>query len=184
MQQLGLRPGVTLNPATSLETVREILPYVDQVLVMTVNPGFGGQSYIPTMTDKMWRLAQMIAECGSSAEIEVDGGIDTDTAAEVVGAGAQVLVAGTAVFNCAGGVAAGIRQLRVSDRGAGVRLLRKARAGAHIGMPARCPVMDEKKAQAVFWRVLMQRVQMCTRFSTPFSNTRARCMFAFQVRLV
>jgi ribulose-phosphate 3-epimerase len=114
MQQLGLRPGVTLNPATSLETVREILPYVDQVLVMTVNPGFGGQSYIPTMTDKVWRLAQMIAECGSSAEIEVDGGIDTDTAAEVVGAGAQVLVAGTAVFNCAGGVAAGIRQLRAS----------------------------------------------------------------------
>jgi ribulose-phosphate 3-epimerase len=112
MRQLGLRPGVTLNPATALETVREILPYVDQVLVMTVNPGFGGQSYIPTMTDKIRRLARMITESGAHAEIEVDGGIDTETAPEVVAAGARVLVAGTAVYNCAGGVGAGIRQLR------------------------------------------------------------------------
>jgi ribulose-phosphate 3-epimerase len=112
MRNLGLQPGVTLNPATSLETVREILPYVDQVLVMTVNPGFGGQSYIPTMTGKIARLAAMIAACGSNAEIEVDGGIDTETAPQVVAAGARVLVAGTAVYQCAGGVAAGIRQLR------------------------------------------------------------------------
>ena len=64
IRDLGAKPGVTLNPATSLETVREILPYVDQVLVMTVNPGFGGQSYIPTMTDKIARLAAMIAATG------------------------------------------------------------------------------------------------------------------------
>ena len=93
-----MKPGVTLNPATSLETVREILPYVDQVLVMTVNPGFGGQSYIPTMTDKIARLAAMIAATGRAVDIEVDGGIDPTTAPMVVGAGATVLVAGTNVF--------------------------------------------------------------------------------------
>jgi ribulose-phosphate 3-epimerase len=112
IRQLGVRPGVTLNPATSLDTVREILPYVDQVLVMTVNPGFGGQSYIPTMTDKVARLAQMIADTGAHAEIEVDGGIDTNTTPEVVAAGARVLVAGSAIYNYAGGVKAGIDALR------------------------------------------------------------------------
>lgn len=112
MRQLGLRPGVTLNPATSLETLREILPYVDQVLVMTVNPGFGGQTYIPTMTGKIARLAAMIEERGSSAEIEVDGGIDVETAPLVVAAGARILVAGTAVFACPGGIAEGIQSLR------------------------------------------------------------------------
>ena len=99
---------MTLNPATSLETVREILPYVDQVLVMTVNPGFGGQSYIPTMTGKVARLAAMIATAALAVEIEVDGGIDAQTTPAVVRAGARVLVAGTAVFGHQGGMAAGI----------------------------------------------------------------------------
>lgn len=112
IRELGVHPGVTLNPATPLETVREILPYVDQILVMTVNPGFGGQSYIPTMTAKIARLAEMIAAAGLRVEIEVDGGIDTDTAPEAVRAGARVLVAGTAVFGHPAGVAAGIRALR------------------------------------------------------------------------
>lgn len=112
IRELGVHPGVTLNPATPLETVREILPYVDQILVMTVNPGFGGQSYIPTMTAKVARLAEMIAAAGLRVEIEVDGGIDTDTAPEAVRAGARVLVAGTAVFGHPAGVAAGIRALR------------------------------------------------------------------------
>ena len=98
IRDLGVKPGVTLNPATSLETVREILSYVDQVLVMTVNPGFGGQSYIPTMTDKIARLAAMIAATGRAVDIEVDGGIDLTTAPMVVGAGATVLVAGTNRF--------------------------------------------------------------------------------------
>ena len=112
IRALGARPGVTLNPATSLETVAEILPYVDQVLVMTVNPGFGGQSYIPTMTDKIARLADMIARTRALAiDIEVDGGIDADTAPEVVAAGARVLVAGTAIFQHASGIAAGIADL-------------------------------------------------------------------------
>jgi ribulose-phosphate 3-epimerase len=114
IRQLGARPGVTLNPATSLESLREILPYVDQVLVMTVNPGFGGQTYIPTMTDKIARLARMIVESDSEAEIEVDGGIDANTAPEVVAAGARVLVAGSAIYNSIEGVKEGIRTLQLA----------------------------------------------------------------------
>lgn len=117
IRDLGVQPGVTLNPATSLESVREILPYVDQVLVMTVNPGFGGQSYIGTMTAKVARLAAMIrATLGdaAAAAIEVDGGIDATTAGPVVAAGATVLVAGTNVFRHPAGVAAGIRSLRAA----------------------------------------------------------------------
>jgi ribulose-phosphate 3-epimerase len=114
IRELGVRPGVTLNPATSLETLREILPYVDQVLVMTVNPGFGGQHYIPTMTAKVARLAGMIAAIRPEVAIEVDGGIDMDTAPAVVRAGARVLVAGTAVFQYPQGIAAGIAALRLA----------------------------------------------------------------------
>lgn len=117
IRDLGVRPGVTLNPATSLESIREILPYVEQVLVMTVNPGFGGQSYIPTMTAKIARLAAMLDELGDDRprpDIEVDGGIDRHTAREVVEAGATVLVAGTSVFQHPGGVAAGLRELRAA----------------------------------------------------------------------
>ncbi len=112
IRELGVKPGVTLNPATPLETVYETLPFVTQVLVMTVNPGFGGQNYIPTMTDKIVRLAAMIAGRAPGVEIEVDGGIDEMTAPQVVRAGAQVLVAGTAVFQYPEGVAAGIAALR------------------------------------------------------------------------
>ena len=114
IRELGVSPGVTLNPATSLETVREILPYVDQVLIMTVNPGFGGQNYIPSMRDKIVRLAAMIAETGQNVAIEVDGGIDAATTPEVVAAGARVLVAGTAVFGHPHGVAGGIAALRAA----------------------------------------------------------------------
>jgi ribulose-phosphate 3-epimerase len=112
IRELGVKPGVTLNPGTPLEAVSEVLPFVEQVLVMTVNPGFGGQSYIPTMTAKIGRLAAMIADRAPGVEIEVDGGIDVTTTAEVVRAGAQVLVAGTAVFQHPAGVAAGIAALR------------------------------------------------------------------------
>jgi ribulose-phosphate 3-epimerase len=114
IRDLGIRPGVTLNPATSLETVREILPYVDQVLVMAVNPGFGGQSFITTMTAKIARLAELIREIGRDIEIEVDGGIDADTTPEVVAAGARVLVAGTAVFGHPNGITGGIAALRTA----------------------------------------------------------------------
>jgi ribulose-phosphate 3-epimerase len=112
ISELGVEPGVTLNPATSLDTVSEILPFVRQVLVMTVNPGFGGQVYIDTMTGKVSRLAAMARQSGVDIDIEVDGGIDTDTAPTVVAAGATVLVAGTAVFRHPNGIAAGIAELR------------------------------------------------------------------------
>jgi len=112
IRELGIKPGVTLNPGTPLETLREILPFVDQVLVMTVNPGFGGQSYIGTMTTKIARLAAMIGAGGLAVDIEVDGGIDASTAPEVVSAGARVLVAGTAVFDHPQGIAAGMAALR------------------------------------------------------------------------
>ena len=117
IRELGVRPGVTLNPATSLETLREILPDVTLVLVMTVNPGFGGQRYIPTSTARVARLARMIAETGSQAEIEVDGGIDAGTTPEVVAAGARVLVAGTAVFGHPDGITGGMAALRRAAQG-------------------------------------------------------------------
>jgi ribulose-phosphate 3-epimerase len=110
--ELGVQPGVTLNPATSLDSLSEILPFVRQVLVMTVNPGFGGQDYIETMADKISRLAAMARQRGLGPDIEVDGGIDTATAPLVVAAGATVLVAGTAVFRHPAGIEAGIAALR------------------------------------------------------------------------
>ncbi len=112
IEELGVKPGVTLNPATPIEMLWEILPFVRQVLVMTVNPGYGGQEYIETMTDKIARLAAMLRERGLNTDIEVDGGIDTSTARTVVQAGATVLVAGTAVFRHPDGIAAGIASLR------------------------------------------------------------------------
>ena len=99
IRKLGKKAGVSLNPATSLSTIDEILPSVDLVLVMTVNPGFGGQTFISGMVDKIARLKQMIYNRKAKAELEVDGGITTKTAPIVVKAGANVLVAGTAIFN-------------------------------------------------------------------------------------
>jgi ribulose-phosphate 3-epimerase len=112
IDQLGVKPGVTLNPATPIEALWEILPFVRQVLVMTVNPGFGGQVYIETMTDKIARLSAMTRERGLEPDIEVDGGVDAGTAPMIVGAGATVLVAGTAVFHHPDGIAAGIAALK------------------------------------------------------------------------
>ncbi|MGQ9714150.1 MAG: ribulose-phosphate 3-epimerase [Anaerolineae bacterium] len=109
---LGLRAGVVLNPATPLCFLDEILPEVDQVLLMTVNPGFGGQSFIPSTLDKIRRLAQRLREGGFSVDLEVDGGITPETALQVVRAGANVLVAGSAVFEAKEGVAAAIARLR------------------------------------------------------------------------
>jgi ribulose-phosphate 3-epimerase len=114
IRELGVAPGVTLNPATPLESLSEILPYVDMVLIMSVNPGFGGQKYIPASTDRIARLRSMLDAIGSDAEIEVDGGIAPDTAPHVVEAGATVLVAGSAVFNSRATVAENIAALRRS----------------------------------------------------------------------
>ena len=95
----GAKAGVTLNPATPLVTLEEILPDVELVLIMSVNPGFGGQSYILASTAKIRRLRQMLDAIGSTADLEVDGGIKPHNAAEIFAAGANVLVAGSAVFN-------------------------------------------------------------------------------------
>ncbi len=98
IRELGVRPGVTLNPATPLVTLEEILPDVDLVLIMSVNPGFGGQSYIPGSTAKIRRLRHMLDAIGSTADLEVDGGVKPGNAAEIAAAGANVLVAGSAIF--------------------------------------------------------------------------------------
>ncbi|MCP4165532.1 MAG: ribulose-phosphate 3-epimerase [Chloroflexi bacterium] len=111
IKDLGCRAGVSLNPATPLSSLDEILPELDLVLIMTVNPGFGGQSYLPSSRRKIARLRQWLDEIGSQAELEVDGGIHAGTAAEVVQAGATVLVAGSAVFNDRGSVAENIKRL-------------------------------------------------------------------------
>ena len=96
--ELGKKPAVALNPATSLETIRWVLPDVSMVLVMSVNPGFGGQRFIPEMLAKITELRRMIDERGLTVDIEVDGGIKGDNIAAVAAAGANVFVAGSAVF--------------------------------------------------------------------------------------
>jgi ribulose-phosphate 3-epimerase len=116
IRELGVRPGVALNPATPLSALEEILPYIDLALTMSVNPGFGGQSYIPSSTAKIRRLRGMLDEIGSSAELEVDGGIKPDNAAEVVAAGASALVAGSAVFGGPRTIAENIAALRQALR--------------------------------------------------------------------
>jgi len=113
IRELGVKPGVTLNPATPLSALEEILPHVDLVLVMSVNPGFGGQSYLPGSTVRIARLRQMLDERGlAGVELEVDGGITADNAAEAAAAGATVLVAGSAIYNEQATVAANIAALR------------------------------------------------------------------------
>ena len=94
----GKRPAVSLNPATPVEAVQWVLEEVDMVLVMTVNPGFGGQSFIPSALRKVRALRQLISERGLEADIEVDGGVVVDNVAELAGAGANVLVSGTGIF--------------------------------------------------------------------------------------
>jgi ribulose-phosphate 3-epimerase len=112
-----VKAGVTLNPATSLEALRDILPDVDLALVMSVNPGFGGQSYIPTSTAKITRLRAMLDEIGSPAALQVDGGIKASNAREVVQAGATVLVAGSAVFGGPKSIAENLADLRAAIAG-------------------------------------------------------------------
>ncbi|HUY99313.1 MAG TPA: ribulose-phosphate 3-epimerase [Thermomicrobiaceae bacterium] len=108
----GARAGVALNPATPLTAVEEILPIADLILVMSVNPGFGGQTFIPTALPKIARLRRMIDESGSSTLIEVDGGINAGNIRQVADAGVDVVVAGSAVFSPDHSVAQGMRALR------------------------------------------------------------------------
>jgi ribulose-phosphate 3-epimerase len=99
IKESGVRAGVSLNPDTTLETLSEILPSLDLVLVMTVNPGFGGQTFIEGMLDKVTRLRAELDRKNLAAELEVDGGINAEIAPKIVRAGARVLAAGSAIFN-------------------------------------------------------------------------------------
>ena len=113
IKDLGLRAGVTLNPSTPLIALEEILPMVDLVLIMSVNPGFGGQVYIPASTGRIARLRSMLDDNGlDQIELEVDGGVSLETAGVIIGAGASILVAGTAVFNNGTSIAENIAALR------------------------------------------------------------------------
>ncbi|NCA98703.1 MAG: ribulose-phosphate 3-epimerase [Clostridia bacterium] len=98
IRALGVTPGVAINPGTPLEALDEILPYIDMVLLMTVNPGFGGQKYIPTMTGKIRRLRQKIDDLGLDIHIQIDGGIGLDNIRENVAAGANMIVVGSACY--------------------------------------------------------------------------------------
>jgi len=109
---LGKRAGVAINPATPASLLEEILPDLDSVLVMTVNPGFGGREFLSGMLPKIRRVRWMIDEVRTGCELEVDGGIEPHTAPLVVDAGARVLVAGSAIFSVPGGAAAGIARLQ------------------------------------------------------------------------
>ena len=114
VKDLGKRVGVVINPATHAAVLEEILQDVDQVLVMTVNPGFGHQQFIHTTLPKIRRVREMIEEVKTGYDLEVDGGIDATTAPLAVDAGANVLVAGSAIFNESEGVVAAMNRLRAA----------------------------------------------------------------------
>jgi ribulose-phosphate 3-epimerase len=113
--ELGALPGVALNPSTPVESIRDVVPLVELVLIMSVNPGFGGQAFISSSTEKIERARDLLDAAGrQEVPIQVDGGVDPITAPEVTRAGANVLVAGSAVFGHPGGPGEGIRALRTS----------------------------------------------------------------------
>jgi ribulose-phosphate 3-epimerase len=114
IKALGKRVGVAINPATPLAMLSEILAEVDLVLCMTVDPGFGGQPFIASMLPKIERLRGMLGQHNARADLEVDGGINAETAPQVVRAGANVLVAGTSIYGDPQGAAAGIARLRAA----------------------------------------------------------------------
>jgi ribulose-phosphate 3-epimerase len=114
IKRFGVKVGVSLNPETPLKAISAVLPSVDLVLVMTVNPGFGGQPFIESTLDKIANLRAELDEKGLAAELEVDGGINAEVAPRVVKAGARVLVAGAAIFASGQTVAEAIKRLRAS----------------------------------------------------------------------
>jgi len=114
IRSLGVHPGVTFNPATPVEGLRYLNGMFDQVLIMTVNPGFGGQKFIPEMLQKIRYTRKLLDEIGSEAVIQVDGGIEASTVAAAYAAGARDFVTGTAIFGYPEGIRAGIKKLRES----------------------------------------------------------------------
>ena len=103
--------GVAFNPATPVQALDEVLPDADYVLLMTVNPGFGGQRFIPSCMQKIRKLRSAIASKKCRTRIEVDGGIDSGNLSEILAAGGEIIVAGSAVFRCAEGAAEGFREM-------------------------------------------------------------------------
>ena len=112
IKELGARAGVSINPPTPLGVVEEFLPHVELVLVMSVNPGFGGQPFIPETLPRIARIRKLLDDRGLRAELEVDGGINADNAPDIVKAGADVLVAGNSIFRAQEGINGAIRRLR------------------------------------------------------------------------
>jgi ribulose-phosphate 3-epimerase len=112
IKELGARAGVSLNPATPIGAVEEFLPQVDLVLVMSVNPGFGGQPFIPETLPRIANMRKILDDRGLSAELEVDGGINADNAPDIVKAGANVLVAGNSIFKAKEGIRGAMQKLR------------------------------------------------------------------------
>jgi ribulose-phosphate 3-epimerase len=112
IKELGARAGVSLNPPTPISAIEEFLPHVDLLLVMSVNPGFGGQSFIPETLLKIAKARKMLDDKGLGAELEVDGGVNADNARDIVKAGADVLVAGNSVFRAKEGIRRAMKRLR------------------------------------------------------------------------
>lgn len=112
INELGCRASVALNPATAIESVREILPFIDMVLVMSVDPGFGGQKFIETSTSKLRRMRKLLDELNPTCDLEVDGGINVHNIDDVVGSGANVIVVGSSIYNKQRSVAENIAALR------------------------------------------------------------------------
>jgi len=112
IKSLQIKAGVALNPATPLNTIEEIIPHVDLVLIMSVNPGFGGQSFIPTTLSKIANLRSMLDDGKLNAELEVDGGVTIDNVRNIVKAGADVLVAGNSIFKDTEGISRALQKIR------------------------------------------------------------------------
>jgi ribulose-phosphate 3-epimerase len=112
LRENGVQAGVAINPGTSLSSLEEILPLADYVLIMTVNPGFGGQKFIPSSLDKIRRLRKIIASNEYPARIEIDGGIGSENLKEVIAAGAEIIVSGSAIFNAQKDASEAVRELR------------------------------------------------------------------------
>ncbi|MBM3498716.1 MAG: ribulose-phosphate 3-epimerase [Armatimonadetes bacterium] len=114
VRELGMDAGLALCPATPVAVIEELLPELDLVLIMSVDPGFGGQAFIPRSLDRLQQARELIDASGLAIRLEVDGGINDETVHDVVAAGANVLVAGSAVFHHPDGLAAGVASLRVN----------------------------------------------------------------------
>jgi len=114
IKELGVKAGVALNPASSLSMIDEIMPQVDLILIMSVNPGFGGQAFIPKTLEKISRLRRVLDSRKVNVEVEVDGGITINNASSIVQAGANVLAIGASVFNAKEGISQAIQKIRES----------------------------------------------------------------------